>query len=230
MLVKAQAMSLDHDEWLEIIRQGAAAIGLDLSPFQLGCFYRHMVEMRNWNRRINLTAITNPREIAVKHFLDSIVPSGLVPEKARIVDIGSGAGFPGLPLKVLRPLSHVTLIDSARKRINFLRHVLRQIDLDQVEAIQVRIEELAQNDKARSGFDVIVSRAFTNAAALTRTVMPWLKNGGTLLLWKGPDIESERRDLEMLPEALDKDLIIEIHPYCLPLTGTARNLIAVKMA
>lgn len=223
-------MPLEYEEWQDVMQQGATDLGLVLHPSQIKCFYGHMCEMRHWNRRINLTAITNPVDIAVKHFLDSIALSGLVPDQAAILDIGSGAGFPGLPLKVLRPLSHVTLVDSARKRINFLRHVTRQLGLDQVDPVQARIEEFFKADAAGKFFDIIVSRAFTRAADLARTVAPLLINGGKLLLWKGFDIDDELRDLEMLPESLEVDLAIEIHPYRLPLADVGRNLISIEMA
>lgn len=189
-----------------------------------------MCELRHWNRKINLTAITRPEDIAIKHFLDAIAPAEQIPDAARILDIGSGAGFPGLPLKIIRPSTDLTLIDRSRKKINFLRHVIRQLGLDQAYAFQTRIEDFTAANAGAPAFDVIVSRAFTKAAALTRIVMPLIEKAGVLLLWKGPDIADEIRELEMLPECLEKVLVVNVHAYRLPMTHAARNLISVKLA
>ncbi len=222
-------MTLNYDEWQATLLSGAAFLGLALTPSQIRLFYRHMCEMRHWNRRINLTAITDPTEIGVKHFLDAVVPAGRIPDQARILDVGSGAGFPGLPLKVIRPLSQVTLIDSARKRINFLRHVIRQLALENVDAHQARIEDWMSGDAAGAPFDLIVSRAFTSTAELTRVVMPQLRQGATLLLWKGPNIKAELRDLATLAATREGTLNVETIAYRLPEVNAGRNLIAVKM-
>ncbi|MBL0715907.1 MAG: 16S rRNA (guanine(527)-N(7))-methyltransferase RsmG [Desulfosarcina sp.] len=188
-----------------------------------------MCEMRHWNRRINLTAITNPEDIAIKHFLDAIAPIAAIPEEARIVDIGSGAGFPGLPIKVVRSLSHLTLVDSSRKKTNFLRHVIRQLKLDQVHTVQVRIEDFVCDPPVGEHFDIIVSRAFTDVTALTRMVMPLLKKGGKLMMWKGPHIEKEIRALNALQEILPDALVVKIHQYRLPIINVGRNLISVNL-
>lgn len=221
---------MHYDDWSAILKQGGMALGFHLNPSQIRCFYRHMCELRQWNRKINLTAITRPEDMAIKHFLDAIAPAEQIPDEARILDIGSGAGFPGLPLKVMRPSTHLTMIDRSRKKINFLRHVIRQLGLEQAHALQMRIEDFCDANSASPPFDVIVSRAFTKAAALTRVVMPLLEKAGVLLLWKGPDIEAEIRELEMLPQFLEKALVIKVHAYRLPMTHFARNLISVKMA
>lgn len=221
---------MQFDDWSEIIQQGAMALGLGVSVSQIKCFYQHMCELRHWNRKINLTAITNPSDIAIKHFLDAISAAEQVGDAARILDVGSGAGFPGLPLKIMRPASHLTVIDSSRKKINFIRHVIRQLGLDQARALQTRIEDFAADASRSSPFDVIVSRAFTNAASLTRLTMPFIENAGVLLVWKGPEIEDEIRDLERLPECRAKGLTIKVHPYRLPMAYGDRHLISVKKA
>ena len=221
---------MEYADWQKILQKGAMALGLDLTPAQSRCFYEHMREMRHWNRRINLTAITDPEAIAVKHFLDAIAPADRIPDRIRLLDIGSGAGFPGLPLKVMRPRSQVTLVDSARKRVNFLRHVIRRLALDRVEVYHGRIEAFTENHRRDARFDVIVSRAFTRATDIARTMMPMLQGGATLMLWKGPDVHDEHRDLQMLSASLKAPLAIDVFPYRLPLVNAGRHLITVRLA
>jgi 16S rRNA (guanine527-N7)-methyltransferase len=189
-----------------------------------------MHELLIWNRKINLTAITRPEDIAVKHFIDAIAPVDMIPNAARILDIGSGAGFPGLPLKIMRPDVDVTLIDSSRKKTSFMQHVIRQIGIDHARALQTRIEDFSGNDSEALAFDVIVSRAFTKAAALVRLAMPFIEKAGVLLIWKGPNIEDECYALKTIPEFKAKGLVINIQPYRLPLVQGERNLVSVKLA
>ncbi len=216
---------MNLEEWQETLLQGATAMGVALDASQAQRFYHHMCEMRHWNRRINLTAITEPEDIAIRHFLDAIVAADRIPNASRFLDVGSGAGFPGLPLKVMRSRSRVTLIDSARKRINFLRHIVRQLGLDQVEVHHGRIEAFVAREGADLEFDFIVSRAFTGAAELARKVMPLLRRGATLLMWKGPDIQDELHALRLVSDAL----AIEIFPYKLPRMNTGRHILAIRL-
>ena len=188
-----------------------------------------MGEMLHWNRKFNLTAITRPEDIVIKHFLDAIAPLDRIPPGGRILDIGTGAGFPGIPIKILRPADPMTLIDSSRKKTNFVRHLIRQLDLAQAQALQARIEAFVAGLSAETHYEIIVSRAVTDAVALTRLVMPLLYKGGALWLWKGPHIEDEIRALEALPEARQGILRTQVHAYHLPLVGTGRNLICIDL-
>ncbi len=219
---------MELEEWQEALLKGAAAMGLTLDAFQARQFFRHMCEMRHWNRSINLTAITEPEDIAIRHFLDAIVGADRIPDQSRLLDVGSGAGFPGLPLKVMRPRSHVTLIDSARKRVNFLRHTVRQLALDRVDVHHGRIEAFAAREGDVPHFNFIVSRALTGAAELTQMVMPLLRRGTTLLVWKGPDIQGELQDLRQVSDARGAVLSLDIFPYKLPRMDAGRHLIAIN--
>ncbi len=211
------------------MRQGAKLLGLEISPTQMRCFHYHMHEMLAWNRKFNLTAITHPEDIAIKHFLDAIAPIDRIPPGGRFLDIGTGAGFPGIPIKIMRPKDAMTLIDSSRKKISFVRHLIRQLDLQRAEARQTRIEEWVRDHAPETDAAVIISRAVTNGAALTRLVMPLLRRGGTLCLWKGPVIEDEIRALQGLPEARRGSLLVQVHPYHLPIMDVGRNLISVAL-
>lgn len=221
---------MNYDEWSEIIQQGATDLGCQLYASHIRMFYRYMQELRVWNRKINLTAITRPEDIAVKHFLDAIAPVAQIPDAARILDIGSGAGFPGLALKIIRPASHLTLIDSSRKKINFLQHVIRQIGIDHTRALQTRIEDFSGLNSEAPLFDVIVSRAFARTAVLVKLAMPFIEKSGRLLLWKGPNIQEECRELKAIPEFKAKGLAINVQPYRLPMAQGERNLVSVKIA
>ena len=210
------------------MRQGAKRLGLEISPTQMRCFHRHMHEMLAWNRKFNLTAITRPEDIAIKHFLDAIAPLDRLPSsEGGFLDIGTGAGFPGIPIKILRPMAPMILIDSSRKKVNFVRHLIRQLDLQRADARQVRVEAWVREDAPERYATVMLSRAVTEGAALTRRVMPLLRQGGSLWLWKGSNIEDEMRALEMLPETRQGILRVHVHPYHLPIVDVGRNLISV---
>ena len=211
------------------MRQGAKLLDLEISPAQMRCFHRHMREMLAWNRKFNLTAITHPEDIAIKHFLDAIAPIDRIPPGSRLLDIGTGAGFPGIPIKIMRPKAPMTLVDSSRKKISFVRHLIRQLNLQRAEARQLRIEEWVRDYAPETDAAVIISRAVTSGAALTRLVMPLLRRGGTLCLWKGPVIENEIRALQELPEAGQGLLSVQVHPYHLPIMDVERNLISVAL-
>lgn len=219
---------MNNAAWHKLVLQGAAVLGRPISPSQLLCFHRHMSEMLYWNRKFNLTAITDPEDIAIKHFLDAIAPIDRIPPSGRILDIGTGAGFPGIPIKILRPMDPMTLIDSSRKKVNFLRHLIRQLDLQQVHARQTRIEAFVRELSPATPFEIIVSRAVTRVVALTRLVMPLLRKGAALWLWKGPDIEDEIRAMDEMAEVRQGILRVHVHPYQLPIVDVGRNLIGVE--
>ncbi|MDJ0721740.1 MAG: 16S rRNA (guanine(527)-N(7))-methyltransferase RsmG [Desulfobacterales bacterium] len=216
-------------DWQALLEDGAATLGLHLNASASHRFYLHMCEMRHWNRRINLTSINDPEEIAIKHFLDALAPSAQIPDQARILDVGSGAGFPGIPLKVIRPGGHLTMIDSARKRVNFLRHVIRQLKLDRVTVQHGRIETFARIPDHARQFDIVVSRAFTSAADLTRMVLPLLQGEAALMIWKGPDVRGEIDSLTALSDTLAVSLSIDTHAYRLPSMNMDRHLISVRV-
>ncbi len=215
-------------DWKALLKDGAAVLGLRLNAFQTQSLYAHMREMQHWNRRINLTAINAPEEIAIKHYLDAIAPSGQIPDQARLLDVGSGAGFPGIPLKIARPGCHLTMIDRARKRVNFLRHVVRQLELDQVAVHNARIETFTRIPGAETQFDCVVSRAFTRAADLARMVLPLLHGGagkgttddaiklGLSAGNAGKSFNARMVNRDLIQFELSDDVPQEIHPLARP--------------
>jgi len=172
-------------KWQRLIVSGADVMGIDVQPEHTRQFAVHARELETWNRKINLTAITDPVAVAVKHFLDALAPAPLIPPGAFLLDIGSGAGFPGIPLKVLIPSLSVMLIDASRKKVNFQRHVIRTLGLKDIEARHIRAEDMGRMADFVHGFDVIVSRALTALDTFVSMATPLLKKGGLLIALKG---------------------------------------------
>ena len=140
-------MEIGTNEWSNFLIDHAKKIGIDFDRTQNRLFSAHAAELIKWNRKINLTTITDPIEVASNHFLDSLVPARFMPPHAAMLDIGSGGGFPGIPLKVLLPELSVTLIDASRKKVSFLKHVIRTLKLDDIEALHIRAEDLADRSE-----------------------------------------------------------------------------------
>jgi len=170
---------------------GAAEIGVDLSADQVHRFLRYLDLLREWNQKFNLTAIKDEQEIISKHFLDSILLGCYVPKHGSLADVGSGAGFPGIPLKILYPELQITLIDSVGKRVNFLREVIAELGLTGVEAVHGRAEDLGRNSAFRDRFDIVVARAVSRLSVLSEYCLPLVKTGGLFLAAKGPNVEQE---------------------------------------
>src|SRR6266567_408970 len=171
---------------------GLHQLGLELNGLQLEQFLRYRQELLDWNTRINLTAITAPEEVLMKHFLDSLSLL-LVYERpaARLLDIGSGAGFPGLPLKFVHPRWKVTLLEATGKKVTFLRHIVEMLHLEGVESVHGRAEELAHNHEYRATFDVVTARAVASLATLLEYAAPFCRVGGKIILFKKGDLAEE---------------------------------------
>ena len=144
-----------------------------------------------WNEKINLTAITNRKDIIVKHFIDSLTIQRYLGDAVNIIDVGTGAGFPGIPIKIINPNLKVVLVDSLNKRINFLQDVIKKLNLDNIEVIHARAEDLGQNKKYREAFDIVTSRAVANMSVLSEYLLPLARVNGKCICMKGSDIEEE---------------------------------------
>ena len=166
-------------------------------------FKKYMDLLLEWNEKIILTAITEPKEVEIKHFEDSLtcLKSGYIKEGDRIVDVGTGAGFPGLPIKIENDNVKLTLMDSLNKRINFLKEVSSELNLD-TECIHIRAEEAGKNKLYREQFDVAVSRAVARLSVLAEYCLPLVKKGGFMLAMKGKDIETELEEANPLIKIL----------------------------
>ena len=167
---------------------------LPLSDQQKKQFERYFELLVEWNEKINLTAITDKEEVYLKHFYDSIAPilQGLIPnETIKLLDIGAGAGFPSLPMKILYPQLGVTIIDSLNKRINFLQLLAQELDLDGVHFYHGRAEDLAQDKNFRAQYDFVTARAVARMQVLSELTIPYLKVGGKLLALKASNAPEE---------------------------------------
>lgn len=199
--------------------------GLKFSPDLYKKFDIYADLLLEWNNKINLTAITDPEEVAVKHFLDSILPIKLVnvPHGALVVDIGTGAGFPGIPMKLYRPDLRITLVDSLNKRIRFLSEACAALNIE-ADCVHGRAEELGHDLRYREKFDIAVARAVAPLSVLTEYCLPFVKEGGYFFAMKGPN--EEIHNGENAIKVLGGE-IAEVMEYSLQ-GGERRVLIIVK--
>ncbi len=171
---------------MEILAAGAGELGLTLSPRQLGQFQTYYSELAEWNRRINLTAITGCGEVQVRHFLDSLTALLALPKPPRaglrLADVGSGGGFPGLPLKLALPEIHLTLIESTGKKARFLERVVDLLGLGGVEVVAERAETAARRGELRESFDATASRGVARLSTLLEYTLPFCRLGGRVVL------------------------------------------------
>jgi len=183
-------------------------IGLKLSPRQLRAFRDYERELLTWNEKINLTAIREVEDIRTKHFLDSL--STLLelkdPAPTTLVDVGTGAGFPGIPLKIALPDLRLTLVESIGKKSEFCRHVVNQLQLDEVEVLTLRAEDVGQQSRYREQFDWAVARAVASLPVLAEYLLPLVRVGGALLAQKGGNAHAEvhaaERSIQLLGGSL----------------------------
>jgi len=177
-----------HPESVDLLLiQGAREFGINISEGQADQCIGYLTEMIKWNRKINLTAISNERDVIIKHFLDSFsFCRGFVPlPDLQLLDLGSGAGFPALPIKIAFPEICVTMVESVKKKSSFLRHIVRKFNLLNVEVIDKRAEDLPHIHVNR--YDIVTARAFASMIMIFRTAIKFLKPGGLLILSRGPE-------------------------------------------
>ncbi len=216
--------------WQRFLIEAAAQTGLHLTADHAIRFEAYALELLAWNRRINITAITDPTEIAVKHFVDSLIPTPHIPENASLLDVGSGGGFPGIPLAVFRPDLQVTLLDASRKRVNFQRSVLRRLGLGNVICIEAKLTEILRQDHFREAFDTVISRAFAAFDRWMPEALPLVKSGGRLIAMTGAVDDAAIHHLYNTPFC--NGPVIETMAYRLPLGSPSepRSLIIVRVA
>ena len=174
----------------ESVKSWCSENNILITQQQIEQFEKYASLLQQWNEKMNLTAITDDEGIAVKHFIDSISLLKYYDVKGRVIDIGTGAGFPGVPLKIMRPDIELTLLDSLNKRLVFLDEVCRQIGIS-AELVHSRAEEGSRKPEYREKFDLAVSRAVANLPALCEYYLPYVKGGGAFISLKGPDAENE---------------------------------------
>ena len=210
---------------LGLLKNGLKELDIPCSEGQIHAFLSFLSELKKWNRAYNLTALKTDRDIIIKHFLDSLLYLRAIPEHAQeLADIGSGAGFPGIPLKLVRPDTEVTLIEASRKKAAFLRHIIRALNLTGISVLDQRIENLGNDYRGK--YDVIVSRATFSVEAFLETSCPFVREGGALLLNKGPRVFKELQESKNCSHVMDS--VKDIYKLRLPFINDERNLVLLS--
>jgi len=187
-----------NEDLKNILKAGGKELGVIIGDKELSSFLLYLKELKEWNKKINLTAITGDEDIVIRHFFDSLILVPFLSSKETLLDIGSGAGFPGIPLKIVIPDLKVTLMDSVNKKVVFMRHIIRTIGLKNIEAVRGRAEDKETIRKFAACFDVVTSRAFTGLGSFLDMATPYAKKGGILLAVKGPKWMEELKGLKGL--------------------------------
>jgi len=185
-------------------QQVQTLLGLSLNPRQLAAYECYETELMDWNARLNLTAIRDVPSIRTKHFLDSLTCLLAIRQSSplRLIDIGTGAGFPGIPLKIALPNLQLTLVESVRKKVDFCQHMIEKLGLEHVEVVQARAEDLGQMLEYREHFDWAVARAVANLQVLAEYLLPLVRVGGSMLAQKGQSGPAEAHAVEKAAKLL----------------------------
>lgn len=218
---------MDIEKFKELMNFYGGKIDIVFNEEQIDKFYNYMQLLLEWNEKINLTAIIEPEEVIVKHFIDSLTISKYIENESRLADLGTGAGFPGIPLKIYRPDLKIVLVDSLNKRINFLNVVIENLELDNISTIHTRIEDFGKDKKYREKFDYVTARAVANLAVLSEYLIPVIKIDGKCICMKGSDIDTELQESKNAINILGGK-IINIDKFNLPETDIVRNIVLIN--
>lgn len=210
-----------------LIKNGSTQLNIPLNENQIEQLCKYAELLVSWNEKINLTAITDDEGIATKHFLDSLTALQTGCVKGKVIDVGTGAGFPGLVLKIAKPEIELTLLDSLNKRINFLNSACEELNIDGVECVHARAEDGGRDRKFRGQFDTVVSRAVANLTVLSEWCLPFLKQGGHFLALKGPLADEELRDARRAITVLGGK-VEDVFEAEIPFTDLKHKIIIIK--
>jgi 16S rRNA (guanine527-N7)-methyltransferase len=207
----------------DLLIEGARTFSIDVDERAMEAFELYLTELLKWNRKINLTAIRSEKGIVLKHFLDSLSVYPYLPERSFVLDIGSGAGFPGIPLKIVHPTLEMTLIDSVRKKVDFQRHIIRMLGLKGTEAIHGRVQDRGILQSLSGRFDITLSRAFSDLRTVLVLAFPFLKEAGTVIAMKG---ETDDEEIRVLTETEETPYRLKNNvPLILPSSNFKRTIL-----
>lgn len=216
---------------IDKLRSALKEWNIDIDDIKLEKFDRYMQLLLEWNKKMNLTAITEPDQIVIEHFMDSIslLKLDIIEKYKNIIDVGTGAGFPGLPLKIMVPEIQIVLLDSLRKRTEFLQKVVEDLQLEGVSIIHGRAEDMGRREEYREKFDIVVSRAVAPLRILLEYCVPFVKLDGYFVSYKGPAAYSEIEEAQnALKELKVKNLHLE--QIDIPYSEKQHNLIIIQKA
>ncbi len=218
---------MEKEEFAKELKKEAEILKINLTNEQVDKFFHFMDILIEWNEKINLTAITEPNEIIKKHFIDSLTILPYINENNKVIDIGTGAGFPGIPIKIANSNSEITLLDSLNKRLIFIEEVIKVLELKNIGTIHGRAEDFGKDKKYREQYDIATSRAVAPLNVLSEYLLPFVKVGGCCLCMKGSNIEEEisqsKKSIEILGGKIEK-----VDKFYLPESDIIRNIIIIK--
>lgn len=220
-----QGEKMEETIFIQDIINQANAMNVTMKEKQAKQFYEYMLLLLEWNQKMNLTAITNPQEIMTKHFVDSITILTEIEEEKKVIDIGTGAGFPGIPIKIMQEKQNITLLDSLQKRITFLQEVIQKLNLQNMTAVHERVEEFAMKNK--EAYDIVTSRAVAKLNVLAEYMLPLTKIGGKAICMKANNIEEELKEAKKAIEVLG-GTIEKVKTITLPNTNIERNIVVIQ--
>lgn len=193
---------MNFEEFKKVFLDESKYLNLEISEVQLKLFFDYMKGIIEWNDKINVTAITDKKMFIVKHFIDSLAINKFAATVDSIIDIGTGGGFPGIPLKIMNRESKITLIDSVNKKLNVIRDITEEMDLGSLEIIHSRAEDLASKEEYREKYDMATTRAVSNFTTILEYMLPFVKIGGIAVCMKGPNFKEELEEAKVAIEVL----------------------------
>lgn len=218
---------MEIEEFKDTMRFYLKELNIDLSEDQLEQLYDYMNILTEWNKVMNLTAITEPKEIIIKHFVDSLTVLNKIDKKATIIDVGTGAGLPGIPIKIACPSVKVVLLDSLNKRINFLNEVISKLELKDIKTFHGRAEDYGKDKNHREKYDIAIARAVAPLNVLIEYLMPFVKLNGKCICMKGIKVEEEIENSKRGIQILGGDKIIT-DDFSIPNTDIERSIIIIE--
>ena len=197
---------MNLEEFKIIFKEECINNNIKIKENSIEKFYNYMVEILEWNNKVNLTAIKEEKEFIIKHYIDSLIISKYIKEDCKIIDIGTGAGFPGIPLKLLNEKIDITLIDSVNKKLNVIKNITEKMNLNKIQIIHTRAEDLAIKKEFREKYDIATTRAVSNFCTILEYMLPFLKVGGKAICMKGPNFKEELEESKKAIEILGGEL------------------------
>lgn len=218
---------MQKEEWKELFINQSSNLNVNITESQIEQFVLYMRILQKWNENINLTTIIKDEDILQKHFIDCLTILPYINKKSNLIDVGTGAGFPGIPIKIVKQDIEVTLLDSLNKRVNFLQEVITNLNLSNIKTIHGRAEDSGKNPNLREKFDVAISRAVAPLNILVEYLMPLVKKGGQCICMKGNNIEEELKSSKKAIDILGGELE-KVDEFYLPQSDIKRNIIVIR--